>query len=503
MPRRSSHRNLVQSSFHPNSTELSRKVIHGASFTVLGVLIRTVITFGSMSVLARLLSPADFGLIAMATVITELAALFSNFGFGSILIQAPRTTRLQLDTIFWSALTLGFILALTVFSASFLADSVFKEEKVSDLLRFVCISFIFEQLSVVPRSILSRTLQFRKEFAVQIGMLLCRAGTAISMAWLDFGVWSLAGAGVAAAFAQMCFYTLLVGYRPRLRFSKTYLASTWRTNSGYFGNGILFYINYNIDLFLVGRMLGSTPLGIYQNARSLTDEIRSRIAIPLQQVLFPAFSILQNEKVRFQSGIMRSGRLLALVVVPIGFGIAAVSEELVALLYGDQWLAMIPLLKIISIGAGIRATTAISNPIFNATNRVGLSFRLFFIGTAIFVLSMLTGSMWGLFGVAFALLFSTVVALVFFRIALGLVELRTTQMWKMLGIPTLSSVIMFIVVITIREPVYQLTSFLPWRLLSLVLVGVLAYIVAVLVMARGYLRELRDVITTMRKRRVA
>lgn len=491
---------LVQRSFRPSSENLGRSVVHGAALTIAGVLFRTSITLGSMAILARLLSPSDFGLVAMATVVIELGALFANVGFGSILIQRPRIFRIQIDTVFWAALGLGCLLAALVFLFSFVADRLFAEAIVGDLLKALCVTFIIEELSVVPRSLLARQFQFRRDFVVQAVMLLCRATTAVLLAWQGFGVWSLAGAAIVASFVQMSLYTALVGYRPRLRFSKAFLASTWRTNGGYFGNGLLFYINYNLDLFLVGRLLGAASLGFYQNARSLTDEIRARIAIPLQQVLFPAFSALQNEHERFRAGILRSGRLLALIVVPIGFGIAAVAEELVPLLYGDQWLAMIPILKIISIGAGIRATTAIGNPIFNATNRVGLSFRLFSAGTAIFAATMLLGSRWGLTGVAYALLFSTAVALVFFRIALGLVRLRSVHLWQMLGVPSLSALLMFCVVVLARDAVHQFTEFLPLRLASLVLIGVCVYVGGVLAMSRSYLDDVRDVVAKFGRR---
>ena len=490
----------IQRSFRPSSHDLARTVVHGATFTILGVAIRTLITVGSTAILARLLSPADFGLIAMATVITELGALFSNFGFGSILIQRPNISRIQLDTVFWVALGLGAVLTVAVYLLSILASRIFNEATVGDLLKFMCMTFVFEQLTVVPHSVLSRILQFRKEFLVQVGALLCRASTAVVLAWMGFGVWSLAAAGVAASFTRMCLYTLLIGYCPRLRFSSAFLASTWRTSGGYFGNGILFYINTNIDIFLVGRMLGASSLGMYQNARSLTNEIRARIAIPLQQVLFPAFSILQNEKDRFRNGIVRSGRLLSLVVVPIGFGVAAVAEELVPLLYGNQWLAMIPALKIISIGAGIRATTTVANPIFNATNRVGLSFRLFFVGTVITTVSIVISSRWGLLGVAYALLFSTAVAMLFFRIALGLLQLGSKQLWQMLGPSAVSAILMFVTVVSARDFVYGLAGALPMRFAILVAVGVAIYATSVLTMSPAYLGEVLDVMSKLRRR---
>ncbi len=349
----------VQKSFLTSSDNLGHRVVSGALFTFLGIALRTAITIGSMAVLARLLTPAEFGHLAMATVVTELAAVFANFGFGSILIQKYRISRIQIDTMHWSAIGLGVILTTLVFTLSFFASHFFQDEMVGPLLRVLCLSFILEEITIIPRSLLARRMQFKLDFYIQIGMLLSRASTAIVMALNGFGVWSLAGGALAGLMVQACVYQLLSGYWPRAKFSASFLRTTWRTNGGYFGNGILFYINSNVDFLLVGRTLGASMLGQYQNARSLTDEVRMRMVQPIQRVLFPAFSAIQNDPDRFRDGVLRSGRLLALTFIPMGFGIAAVAPELVKVLYGEQWLPMIPILQVISIATGLGAAASI------------------------------------------------------------------------------------------------------------------------------------------------
>lgn len=492
---------LVRRAFRPSSADLGRRVVDGAAFTFLGIAFRIAVTLGSMAILARLLTPADFGHIAMATVITELAALFANFGFGSILIQRPRIARIQIDTMFWAACALGALLMATVFLLSFQAGALFNDARVGELLRVLCLSFLLEELSVVPRSLLARLLMFRMDFAVQALMLLCRAGVAVLMALTGWGVWSLVGGALAGLLAQSLAYLLLAGYCPRLRFSRAFLASTWRVNSGYFGNGILFYVNANFDLFLVGRLLGAVSLGYYQNARSLTDEVRTRMAIPLQRVLFPAFSAVQDDLPRFQAGILRSGRLLALAVIPVGFGIAAVAEELVPILYGPQWLAMIPILQIIAASSGIRAATTIGTPIYNATNRLGLAFRLYLLSTLIFTGSLYLGSHWGVTGVAWAVLATTPVSVVFLRVALGLVRLDTRAEWRMLGVPTLAALLMLLAIGLVRPLLAGAVDAPLFRLALLVLFGVAVYVAAVLIMARSYLDDLRALLRNIGRRR--
>lgn len=491
----------VQKSFRPNADNLGSRVVNSALFTIGGVIFRTAITVGSMAVLARLLSPADFGLIAMATVITELAAVFSNFGFGSILIQRPRVSRIQIDTMNWCALALGALLTVVVYGLSFSAGEIFNDEHVGALLRVLAVSFILEELTLVPRALLMRRMQFRLDFYVQALMLIGRAGTAVALALAGFGVWSLAWGPVVGLVIQAVLYQYLAGYWPRLRFSRSFLASSWLTNGGHFGNGILFYINANLDTFLIGRALGATALGNYSNAKSLTDEIRVRMVQPLQRVLFPAFAAIQTEQERFQRGILRSARLLSFMFIPIGFGMAAEAEILIRILYGDQWLEMIPLLQLTALATGFGATTSVSNAIFNAKNEVGLSFRLFLLSTALSALFIVVGSHWGLLGVVWARLALVPVGLVFFWVSLRLVELGWADIFRLFAAPLLSAAMMYALMALTSPAVGARVGSLALHLLLDVLLGGATYLLLMRLIAREHIQEVMSVFQSIGRRR--
>lgn len=491
-------RTRVQRAFRPTTDDLGRRVVKGAVFTFLGIGLRTTITIGSMAILARLLTPADFGHLAMATVVTELAAVFANFGFGSILIQRWRISRLQIDTMHWSAVGLGLALTAIVYTLSFFASNFFQDDLVGPLLRVLCLSFILEEMSMVPRSLLARRMQFKLDFYVQSGMLLTRAGTAIGLALNGFGVWSLAVGSLAGLVMQVVVCQLLAGYWPRFRFNLRFLKSTWRTNGGYFGNGILFYINANLDYLLIGRMLGPTLLGQYQNSRSLTDEIRVRMVQPLQRVLFPAFSAMQNEADRFRDGILRSGRLLAIVFMPVGFGLAAVAPELVLVLYGDQWLPMIPILQVIAISTGITPATTIGSPIFNATNRVGLLFKLYSLQTLLAAVFLVVGSHWGVMGLAWSRLVFSFVILCFFRVALGLVGMKTRHLLQIIGGPAIAASLMWFMLGFARQNIQVLWSTTIAQLAALVGLGILCYAITSLMVSRAHVRDLWEIVNKLR-----
>ena len=432
-------RTLIQRALTLSSRDLGGRVLRGASFQALGMVARIVITIGSTAILARLLSPADYGRVAMASVVTELAALFANFGLANILIQRQRISRLDIDTVFWATAGLGVALAAVVFALSFPAGLWYGDPVVGDLLRFMGLSFVLNGLTVVPWVVLVRLMRFRTDFWIQMVTLVVRAGVAIACALAGLGVWSLVVGALAAPLFQAAIGLVVVGYRPRWRFRTGLITGTWRTSGSYFGGSLLYFTSMSIDLVLIGRQLGATALGHYQNARTLTDEIRARIAMPLQQVLFPAFASVQGEPERAREMVLRSGRILAAVVVPVGIGIAAMAAELVPVLYGPQWGEMVPLLAMLGVGAALRASTAISQPIIYAHDRVARSLRYHAVQAALIVGAVLLAMPHGITAVTAAILVVTLYALVPYRFALSLLGLGWRHVWQMLGPPFVAS----------------------------------------------------------------
>ncbi len=470
------------------------RVVSGASFQFLGIGLRTAITLGSTAILARLLAPADFGYVAMATVVTEFAALFANFGFNNLLIQRRRINRLQIDTVFWAAAGLGAALAGIVFVASFFAGWLFADARVGELLRVLCITFLLSGLPTVPGVVLARLMHFRTDFLIQMTTVALRTLVAIGFAYAGFGMWSLVAGAVTGAVLQVVLGFLAVPYLPRLRFHSKFLTSTWRTSSSYFGGGLLHYANMNLDLLLIGRQLGATQLGYYQNARALTDEVRSRIAMPLQQVLFPAFAAMQDERERMQQVVLRSGRILGAVVIPIGVGLAAVAQELVPVLYGPKWLAMVPVMGLFGLSAALRASTAIATPLFNANSRVSLGLKYDAISTTMMVIGIWFAMPYGTTAVTMVIVVTSLYRLLPFRAALGLIGLQNRHVGQILGPPFLASLLLWLS-ITILRPYSFSWLANPGALLALhVFAGGAVYLIALHMLSRQYLVDFKDVI---------
>mgnify|MGYP000166729019 CR=1 FL=1 len=469
---------------------LGQRVVRGASYQFLGIGLRTVLTIGSTAILARLLTPADFGYVAMASVVTEFAALLSAFGLSNVLIQRGTINRLQLDTVFWASLGIGCTLTAFVLAASFLAGWMFSDPHVGPLLQVMSLSFALGSLSAVPGVMLSRLLRFRAMFWMGLTTIVVRSVVAVGCAALGLGMWSLVIGSLAATAADVLLHFAWAPYWPRRRFHWPVIARTWRTSTGYFGNTALYYLNVNLDLLLIGRHLGAAPLGFYQNARSLTDEIRGRIAMPIQQVLFPAFSALQNDRARFQQLVLRAGRLVAAMVVPIGVGVSANARELVLVLYGAQWQPMIPVISMFGLSAALRASTAIASPLFNANDRVGLAFRYNVIATVLIMSAVLVGMPYGIGAVAAGVALVSVYSIMVLRAAFALIGLRSRDVLAVLGAPALASAVMWLATLGLQRWHWDLR---PAGMLALqVVAGAAVYLITLHLLSRQVLRDFRQ-----------
>lgn len=491
---------VLRQSFLLSADNLGRRVASGAGFKFLGIILRTVFTIGSTAVLARLLLPADFGYIAMASVITEFAGLFASFGFTNVLIQRHRITRLQTETIFWATLGLGALLTVAIYLASFMAHRLFDDAQVVPVLQLLSLNFLITSLTSVPHVAMARLMRFRAEFWIQILGAAVRAAVAIGCAWAGWGVLSLAAGGVAGSLAVMVAGFIYVPFLPRWRFHMPFITSTWRASSSYFGSGILYYAYMNLDLLLIGRYIGATGLGYYQNARSLTDEIRARIAMPIQQVLFPALSSIQTDLPRAQALVMRSSRLLAAVVVPIGIGVSANADELVRVLYGERWHPMIPVLSMFGIATALRSSTAAASPLFNAANRPDLALGYNLVGTVLLVVSLMLAMPYGMHAVGAAMAVSSLYSLVTCHRGLQLIGLGWREVFTTVTAPFAAAGLMWLATFVLRPYTQQWLGHPGPVLLAHVLMGALLYLLALPLLSRYYVHELRLALQMLRAR---
>lgn len=479
---------LVQRCFHVERHELARRVASGVAWQFGLSGLRVIATIGSTAVLARLLSPSDYGLVAMTTVVVEVAGLFSNLGFGAILIQKRRLARVDLDAVFWASLIIGAVVGLLVCIAAYPVAWFFKEPRLVELLWLSALSLVIQQMTVVPSAVISRLLLFRLEVLLQAGQLLVRIAIAIALAWAGAGVWSL----VISPFAAIVLYTTIVlsvtGYCPRRRLNRSFIAENWRMSGSFLGSGILHYVQSNFDFMVVGRRFGAEQLGYYQTAYSVPDELRNRLSGPLQRVLFPAYSLLQQDLIAFRDAVGRSQKMLAAVLLPIGAGLAVVAEEFVGVVYGARWAPVVPLLQVLAVGGALRATFSLVASIFYATGRPDLALKINLVSAPFVLGAILAGSEWGVIGVAWAMVLVMLPSFVSAHIAMKLIGGSLVTFLDAQWTPALGTLCMVLSLI-VGKGLLSLSDSVAVALVLQIVVGGVIYLTTLVLIDRAFVKE--------------
>lgn len=494
-------RTRLQQSFRLSNRNVGRRAAHGALMAGLSSVLRAVLTIGATAVLARVLSPEDFGLAAMASLVYEMIALLGSFGFTAALVRSERLARIDLDTAFWLSILVGVGLGVMLLAASPAVGVIFGEERVVPLVAALAILPLLEFGGVVQSATISRLMLFRLDLFVQLSHIAVRSTAAILFAWSGFGVWSLILGGVVGRFAGVLISWVAVPYLPRFRFSRRFLDRSLSFSTKLFANNLIWYVQTNVDYFIVGRFLGPSSLGFYQAGYRLADEVKNRVIGPLQKVLFPAFATLRNDPGRQADAYLRAVRILAVILAPIGLGMSAVSPDVVQILYGNGWERVATVMSLLGPFVVFRA--ALGTPttsLLMARDMMDVSIRLQSYALLLTAGFALAGIAWGIVGVAIGIAGS---ALAWMPLVMRLLRERlgvpARELLQALGLPFLAGLLMFVAVSSVGHLTGVESLSRPSRLVLLALFGAMVYSVVLWTIARPHVMQLRAAIGAMRR----
>ena len=396
------------------SAQLRQRAVSGIGWSGAARLVSQAMNFAITVILARLLTPEDFGLIGMIVVFLGFASLFGEFGFGAALVQRKRLEQRHLSSIFWMNLGVSFVLAWIVAALSPLLSWLYSEPRLTPIALIIALSLFLGSIEVVPRAVLERSMEFRRLALVETTSVLISGGLAIGLALAGFGVWSLVWQLLSLTTARAIGVALASNWNPRFRFDW----SAVRELIGFSGNLVGFRaFNYwvrNADNLLIGKFLGSEALGIYSRAYGVMLLPVRDVASVLDRVLFSALSRLQDDRGRVKSIYLRAIGGVALITVPVMVSLLVVSENFVLALFGPRWEAMVPILQILCAVGLIQPLNATTGWIYASLGRTDWQFRWGVAAGLTTLIAFGIGVQWGVAGVAIAYLIR-VYGLVYFN----------------------------------------------------------------------------------------
>lgn len=392
--------------------DFGRRFITGLSWTAGAQVASQLVTFGAGVLLARLLSPNDFGVVAMAMVYTTFVWILGQTGFNSAIVYLDDVSEADLCTMYWANLGTNALLFAGAAALSPLVGSFFRNQQVVPVVIVASSGLVAAALGGVQRTLLEKRLEFRTLARNQFVASSAYAVAAVIMALSGMGVWALVLGRLLEQATDSALAAISAGWRPKLAFSR---GSLWRL-AGYgskvWAGNLLFYGQENLDNLIVGRFLGATPLGYYSMAFRLANVPRWIYSGVVGRVMFPSFSSGKEELSLLRKTYLRISSYSVLIAVGLCTGLALVAEEFVGVVYGAKWLPAVAPLRILAVAAGIYCVGQVAGPVLLAMGKPGLQTALVFGSSSMLLGGALVGIRWGITGVALAVLAAVTVAFV-------------------------------------------------------------------------------------------
>lgn len=373
---------------------------------------RTVLQLTSLIVLSRLLAPSEYGLMAMATVVINFATLLRDMGTAAAVVQKQNLTEDTKNTVFWLNVALGLTLAVGLLALSPLIAEIFRSPRLMPVLWVLALVFPITSSGAVHQALFERNNGFRLLARVELVASGGGLALAIFMAWLDFGVYSLAAQALATAILATTQLWIASGWRPQRRWNQ----QEFRGLLGFSGHLTGFtFINYfarNADAMIIGRVLGSVALGIYSQAYKVMMFPLQSMTYVASRALFPIMSRQQNDKPQMARLYFRSVGVIATLTAPLMAGVWLLREPFIVLMLGPRWTEVATILAWLAPVGFIQSLTSTTGTVFMATGRTNILMRQGVISTVLLVGSFVIGVQWGIEGVAACYLVANVLNLV-------------------------------------------------------------------------------------------
>jgi O-antigen/teichoic acid export membrane protein len=392
-------------------TDLKGKSVRGGAVTVLGQGVGMALQIGTTFILARLLSPTDYGLQSMVVTLTAFFTLFRDAGLSVATVQRETLTHEQISTLFWINLGLGTVLTLLVASAGPFLAAFYKEPRLLWLTVASASIFLFNSLSVQHKALLDRGMRFST--SVKIDILSCTIGSvvAVGMAVLGFGYWSLICQNISLPIISTAATWIAMPWVPgRPRWTPE-LRSMVRFGGTVTLNSVVVYLAYNTEKILLGRFWGAAPLGLYTRAYQLATLPVQQLIGAIHIVAFSVLSRMQGEVQRLQRAYLKSLAMIVSLTIPVVIGTALFANEIVLFMLGPKWIGAAPVLRLLSPTVLIFALMNPFNTFLRATGRVGRSLKIALLICPVVILGIMVGLRRGPAGVAAG--YSTAMVLLF------------------------------------------------------------------------------------------
>lgn len=492
-------RNKAENNRGVKKENLAQEASKGALWGLSSNIAVSAISFVGTAILARILSPKDFGLLGMAGVFTGVVQLFGHLGLGTALVQKKNIDDEYLSTAFWSSLFVsGGLIVVSVILAPF-ASLFFNEPVIKWVIICLSANFVISSFSSVYKTLLYREIKMKKISLIEISSRFGRVIIIIACALFGMGFWSIVIGIVVEAILKTILFIVTANWIPKFCFSKSKFKELFHYGKNIYGQGFLTYFNQNMDFIVTGRLLGAKLLGFYQFSYNLPYLVKTYIQDGIGPVVFPVFSKVQDDNERLSRGFLNAVKYISLITFPAMFGLSFCAEDFISVVYGARWLPAAGPLKLLCFGAALASVHCVAFCLFNSRGRPDIGFKWNLFRLPITVALVVILSKRGIIGIAWAMFLTEFLTISTAYFATKILDMHFEKYLKTILPAIISSIVMtFLLYFSRRYVISHFNEYI--RLMLSTAIGCCAYIAFLKIFYQKEVEGLQDFIKLSMKK---
>lgn len=485
-----------------NPGNFKASILSGFAWQSLTKLFVQVFSWVSTIIVARILAPSDYGLMATVGIFTGLLTLLFEMGLSQGLIQKKDISREEEDGIFCIGIFFGFAAYLILYFTAPYVAGFYANNDLSGLLRLSAVALILGSLKAVPFSIAMRQMNFRYRSLVEMFANFASMITVLILAYRGSGVWSLVWGYLAMnVVSTICYLPLFKrwpGFTLPLKECYAILAFGIKVTA----NNLLYFIYSKADVFIIGRMLGEKMLGYYSMAFQLATMPLDKIGTIFNQVAFPAIARIQHDREQAKVLFLNLHRYLLIVTYPLLLGFALVAEELVLLLLTAKWLPIVPILQAFCVLNLLRISGMLISPVLYGRGKAGKVLVYAALSSILLPLSFWVGAAYGMQGVLIAwmivypILYAVLLIYCLHDLKIRFMEYLDSGVAVIIASGVMVCAVLLLKMVLMDEAVL-------WRLLAVMMSGAISYSLVFVLFYKAQIREIREGIAILRKQKAS
>lgn len=380
--------------------QIFQKTARGIFWNFIAYALSKGVVLVTTSILARLLSKDDFGVVALAVIAINYLSVVKDLGLGTALIQRRENVKEAANTVFTLNLIFGLLLSAILIPLAPWIAAYFQTPVVTPVLRWLGLTFFISAFGSVHVVWLMRELDYRRKLIPDMGSTLIKGIVSIGLALGGYGVWALVIGQLSGVLSSVILFWVIVPWRPRLTLDSKVTKALLTFGSSIIISDILSVSIDNLSYIIIGRLYGAVQLGIYTLAYRLPEMLLIGNLWIMASVTFPAFANIQNDSANLRRGFLGAIRLVGLIATPICLGLMVAAEPIILVVFGDQWVDAIPILRVLALYALVASVGYHVGDVYKAIGRPNILLYMTIFTLVLLGLALWIGSPFGLIGIA-------------------------------------------------------------------------------------------------------